>query len=92
MYFFNWKKIALQCCVVFCRTTMRIGHNYTHIPSLPSSHHPPLGHHRTPGWGPCVIGQLPTSSLSISHVTVSSHFIISPPHLCLLLLPDYVPP
>ena len=32
--FFNWRKIALQCCVGFCRTTAQISHNYTHIPSL----------------------------------------------------------
>ena len=41
---FNGKKIALQCCVGFCHTTMQISHNYTHItsllslPPLPSSH------------------------------------------------------
>ena len=31
--FFNWRKIALQCCVGFCHT-MQISHNYTYIPSL----------------------------------------------------------
>ena len=57
--FFNWRKIALQCCIGFCWTIMQISHNYTHIPSLsglsasPQSH--PLGHHRAPAWAPCVI-------------------------------------
>ena len=44
--FFNWRKVVLQCCVRFCLTTIRISHNYTHIPSLPSHHPSPLGHHR----------------------------------------------
>ena len=38
--FFNWGKIALQCCVGFCHTTADISHNYTYILSLLS--HPPL--------------------------------------------------
>ena len=33
--FFNWRKIALQCCVGFCPTTMQTDHNYMYI-SLPS--------------------------------------------------------
>ena len=32
--FFNWGKIALQCCVGFCHTTMQISHNYTYITFL----------------------------------------------------------
>ena len=32
--FFNWRKIALQCCVGFCHTTRQFSHNYTFITSL----------------------------------------------------------
>ena len=33
-FIFNWRKIALQCCVGFCRSTMQISCNYTYITSL----------------------------------------------------------
>ena len=66
--FFNWRIIALQCCVGLCHTTMWISHKYTHIapPSwawLSPSHPTPLGCHRSPGWVPCVMQQLPSSYL-----------------------------
>ena len=52
--FFNWRKIACQCCVSFFHTTMQISHNYTYIPVLlsfpPLPHPTPLGHHSS-----CVI-------------------------------------
>ena len=32
--FFNWRKIALCCCVDFCCTTMQINQNYAYITSL----------------------------------------------------------
>ena len=32
--FFNGRIIALQNFVVFCRTSTRISHRYTHVPSL----------------------------------------------------------
>ena len=33
-FFFNGKIIALQNFVVFCHTSTRISHRYTHVPSL----------------------------------------------------------
>ena len=38
--FFNWRKIALQCYVGFCHTTMQFSHTITHVTSLLSL--PPL--------------------------------------------------
>ena len=64
--FFNWRKIALQCCVDFCHT-MQVSHNCAYIPLswafLSSPHLTPLGLHRAPGLAPCVIQQLLTSYL-----------------------------
>ena len=34
IFIFNWGKIAPQCCISFCRTTVEISHNYTFITSL----------------------------------------------------------
>ena len=33
--FLNWRIIALQCCVGFCRTTMQISHNFIYICARP---------------------------------------------------------
>ena len=47
--FFNWRIIALQCCISFCRTWM--SHRYAYIPSFLS-----LSSHLIPlGWAPCAI-------------------------------------
>ena len=48
LFIFNWRMTALQCCVVFCHTTMRIRQGYTcgpsvlKLPQLPP-HPTPLG-------------------------------------------------
>ena len=33
LFIFNWKVIALQCCVHFCHTSTWISHRYTYVPS-----------------------------------------------------------
>ena len=71
LFIFNWRIIALQCCVGFCHTSTWISHRYTYIPSLlklPSNSHlpphlTPLGCHRAPDWAPCIIQQIPTGCL-----------------------------
>ena len=65
LYIFNWRIIALQCCVGFCPITW-ISHKHiyicthTYIPFLLTLPPAPLssillGHHRLPCWPPCVI-------------------------------------
>ena len=34
LFIFNWRMIALQCCVGFCHTSAWIGHRYTYVPSF----------------------------------------------------------
>ena len=41
--FFNWRIIALQCCVGFCHAAAQISPNYTHIHIPPSSWGLPSG-------------------------------------------------
>ena len=67
-FFWNWRIIALQCCVSFHCTTTWIGSKYTYILSLSSLVSlTPLGHHRAPSWAPCATWQLPTSYLSYTY-------------------------
>ena len=47
VFFFNWRIIALQYCVGFCRTSAWISHKCMYVPSLPNPPpnlppHPPL--------------------------------------------------
>ena len=70
---FNWRIIALQNFVVFCNTSTRTSHRYTHVPSLPNlppklpSHLPPhptlLGCHRAPVCVSWVTQQIPIGYL-----------------------------
>ena len=68
-FIFNWRRIALQCCVGFCHTAAWISHRYPYAPPHlePPSHLPPhptsLGCHWPPGWAPCIIQQIPTGCL-----------------------------
>ena len=66
--FFNWRIIALQNFVVFCHTSTRISHRYTHVPFLPDL--PPVSR-PTP---PFSLSQRPCLS-SLSH-TANSHWLI----------------
>ena len=64
---FNWRIIALQCCVGFCNTIQQHESAISIHISPPSCTSPPslplhptaLGCHRALGWAPCVIQQLP---------------------------------
>ena len=43
LFLFNWRVIALQCCVGFCHTSAWTSHMYTYFPSLlniPLTSHP----------------------------------------------------
>ena len=40
--FFNWRMIALQCCVGFCLTTTRISHNYIYVSPSSRASFPPI--------------------------------------------------
>ena len=69
IFIFNWRIIALECCVGFCHTTTQISHEcvclYIYIYPLPlksPSHypHPAPSYHssrssRASGWAPCVL-------------------------------------
>ena len=91
--FFNWRKIALQCCICFCHTTMRISHNYIYTPSLlsllpllPRSHSYRFSQSTSLG---SLCYTAASHSLSVLHMIVyvcQCHFLKSPhpflPPLC----------
>ena len=64
---FNWRKIALQCCIGFCIQENKSA-IIIHIPrsswaSLPSPYPAHLDHQRVPVSAPCVIQELLTTYL-----------------------------
>ena len=64
-FIFNWRVIALQCCVGSCHTTTQISRNYIFY-SFPLEAPPPiplLQFVTAAGWAPCVNQRLPTSCL-----------------------------
>ena len=91
---FNWRIIALQCCVGFCNTIQQHESaisihisppSCTSPPSLPL-HPTPLGCHRALGWTPCVIQQLPPA-FYFTYVNVYAQcYSLNLSHPLLLLL------
>ena len=64
-FIFDWRILALQCCVGFCHEISWIRLKYASVPSflnlaLTPTHPTLLGHPRVHGWGPPVTEQLPT--------------------------------
>ena len=64
-YYYHWSWLSSQGCVGLCCTAAWISCKCAHIPSLlgPPPCPTPRGHHRAPGWAPCVTQRLPTSCL-----------------------------
>ena len=60
-FFFNWRVLALWCCVGFCCTTVWISYTYTHVPSPLSllAMPPPQPSRSSPGWAPCAYSRSP---------------------------------
>ena len=69
IFIFNWRIIALQCCINFFHTAVWISRKCTDTPSFlklrptPTDLATHLGGHRAWAWRPWVMQQLPTSCL-----------------------------
>ena len=63
--FFNRRIIAFPWCVSFCSTSISFMYTFISSPlTLPPPPYPTTwGHHRAPGWAPCITQQLPTYPL-----------------------------
>ena len=89
---FNWRRIAVECFVGFCCTTVWLSYQYTHTPSLLSLSPPtpshPLGHHRAPSWAPCTDSHW----LSVLHMVVYIFCCCLVTKLCLGLQGDPASP
>ena len=87
LFIFNWRIVALQCCVGFCHTATWSSHKYTYICSflsLPLTPAPisPLWVITELGWAPCIIRQLPTNCLFYTwqSIHVKATLSIRPTH------------
>ena len=94
--FFKWRIIALWSSVIFCQTSTRISHRYTHVPSLPNLPSVSLPIPRfwivsQPLFEFWVIHRVPIGSLlDIRYGNVSLHVTL-PMHSTLSLLPSPPP-
>ena len=93
IFFFNWRKTALQCCDGFCCTPMPISHSCTYIPSLLSlpllpSSYPSRPSQRTRLGSLCYVAA--SHQLSILHMGVYIYQWYSL-HLSHSLLPSLCP-
>ena len=77
---FNWRIIALQCCVGFCHTSTRISHRYTYVPSLLNL--PPLSHLSHPS-------RLSQSTRLSSLCNTANSYWLSVLHMVMFTLPSH---
>ena len=91
-HIFNWRILALQCCVGFCHPTTESGHHSTYISSLPSPAHPSRLSQSTrlgPRWhvaAPCRLAALHTWECVHVSAADSVHCILSFSHCGTTLL------
>ena len=86
LFLFNWRIIALQCCVGFCHTSTWLCHRYTYVLSLLNLPPPPSPSHRSR------LLQSPSLS-SLSHTENSLWLFVL--HMVMygsMLLSPYIPP
>ena len=85
LFIFNWRIIALQCCVAFCHTSTWIIHKYIYVPSSlnlpPISHlqpHPTLSRlSKSPIWVPWDIQQISNTYLFYIWYYICFHATLS---------------